>query len=51
MIAKQTDIRNFQFIHDVSLPQEFIGDSEVAEVSGVNNEVNIIPLIEVINKV
>ena len=51
MVTYQTDIGDFQLIHNITLPQEFIGYPEVAEVSAVDNKVDIIPFIKMIDKI
>ena len=51
MITDQTDIGNFQLIHDITLPQELVCNTEVAVISAMDDKIYIIPFIKVIDKV
>ena len=51
MITNETNIRNFQLIHDITLPQELVCDTKITEISTMDDEINVISFIEVIDKI
>lgn len=50
MISNQDHIRYFKSIHNISLPKKLFRHSEVTHVSAMNDEINIIPFINLFHK-
>ncbi|EJX04412.1 hypothetical protein EVA_07483 [gut metagenome] len=46
MVAQQDYVGHFQLIEDITLPKEFFGNPEVADISSVNYKVDIVALID-----
>ena len=44
-------VRYFQTVQNVPLPEEFVGHSEIAQVSAVNDKIDVIPLVQVIHEI
>ena len=51
MVTDQSDIGNFQFLQNITLPDKFLGDAKIGEIPTMNHKIQIIALIGGFHKI